>query len=562
MEDEPLLGETPAEDESTVEVSTTETTIEPLSDAQLNQIRATYDIDARYIISHCSVDFIVRMKSHPKDKDDLVSFCEGALQGNDVLLARIREFQTSYSANQAIVWLQEPFLSICITQIFKSASVETMYYFRILIRDVQRQLNEHQCTTPLQVYLSEVMPEEQLIKLKSLNGKIIAMKSFLLTNLVRETALSLTASIPLTNGLKRTLFIIEANPQTGNGKSFAKLASLGHSNDQNIVVFTIGLVFQVTEIADETNGINTIKLTLSTNDAIHETRQHCDQLKRKYINEQNETSRIRFGEFAFDLGKSFGVSDVSDGGKNIIHRCLEISSSAGDDAESDRLECYDTLGNIELKQTNFDLSLDWYKKGFDLRKSKQPENDLDLAKSYQHLANVSLAKKDSQQAREYLQNLVTTWKKFCGDDCSDLIFCYSNLAEIYQKENNPTEALVYYHRTLSIMTKHKYPDDDKSAKIYYNVGEVCTALGQYQIALGYYSASLEIRSKTCSTVDPTIAATYRGMGLLYKSMGNVQQAQAHLEKAAAIYRELYEPTNPIRVAIEESIQNLSGPDRD
>ncbi len=540
--------------EAVEEVEEEECTTDP-PQTTIIRILPTYELDGSFIIADSCFNHLVRMKTCPNEKDDFVSLCQDALQGNENLLAIIREFQSSYSADQAILWLyKNAFFHEFINNIFKFAYIDAMLPCRVLIRDIQKQLVQHKCTSTTHVYQSEIMSDGQVQQLKNFNGKIIAIKSFFSTNLDRDKALSYTADYSLSNGDKRILFIIEADPQIENVKPFAKIGSILNNNDQNDVLFMIGSLFKITEIEDEKDGIINIKLTLCENDDTSKCKELCNQLQLKYIDEKGETDIIGFGQYVFDLGKSFNEKNVSDSGEKIIRSSLEKLS----DDDRDRLRCYDTLGYIELSNKNFDESLEWYKKSFDMRKEKFQANDLDLAGSYQNLAIVSLEKGDHTQALEYLQKLSTIWKQSYDDDCLYLIFCYTNMGTIYEKENDLKQALSCYYRTLAIMIKHDYSDDACYAALYNNLGNVCTNLKQYPLALGFFNTSLEIKSRVYLTSSPTIVAkTYQSIGFVYESMNNVPQARTNLEKAADIYRQLYSPDDSYVKEIEERIRNLS-----
>lgn len=531
-----------------VEVPTTDS-----SEAKYIEIPSTYELDGVYMISDSCSDFLIRMKMHPNEKDEFVSLCQDKLQGNDKLLAILREFQESYSADQAIAWLnRDQFFRRFIDNIFQTASIDDMYPCRVFLHDIQEQLKQHNCASTIQVYRSEPMSDERLQYLKSFNGKVIAMKSFFMTNLDREKALSYTSNYSSSSEYKRILFIIEANPEIENVKPFAKIGSIGYNNDPNDVLFMIGSLFRITEIQDEKDGIINVKMTLCTNDDTN-TLQLVNQMKYQYIYENGETDIIGFGQFLFDIGKSMRDDNVRTTGENFIRSCLDRLPND----HPARSRCYDALGNIELFKDNLDASLDYYKKSFDIKTQKLEVNDPNLADSYKNLALLYLQKGDSKQAFEYFYQLLIIWRQLYGDDYINLIFCYTNIAMIYENEENLTEAMSYYYQALALMVKHHTSVNEASfAALYNNLGNACTGLKHYQLSLGYYNASLEIKAKTHTPIDPSIAVTYKNIGVVHGYMNNVQQSRENLEKALEIYRQLYPPNNSNVTDIEELIRNL------
>jgi len=536
-----------------MEVSTTDP-----SQTTTVQIQSTYELDGVYIISDSCFDYLVRMKMLPKEKDDFVSLCQEALQGNDKLLAILQEFQKNYSADRAISWLnRDPFFHGFIDNIFKIGYIDAMFPCRVFICDIQKQLEQHKYTSTIQVYRSEPMSEDQLKYLKSFNGKIIAMKSFFMTNSELEKALSYTSEFSSSGEYKRILFSIEANPQIANVKPFAKIGSIGYNNDQNDVLFMIGSLFKITEIEDEKDGIINVKMTLCANDDTNTSKQLCDQLKYQYMDENGETDVIGFGQFLVDLGSSIRDKNLSDTGEKFIRSCLDKLPND----HSDLSRCYDALGNIDLSKGNLDSSLNWYRKSFDMKKSKSEANDLNLAESYKNLAIVYSQKGDLTQALEYFKQLIIIWKQFYGDHCVNLIFCYTQLASIYETQDNLTEAISCYYQALAIMVKHQFIGEISFAALYNNLGNIYTSLKNYHLALGYYNTSLEIKLRIHAPYNPSTATTYKNIGLVHGYMNNVQQSRENLEQAVKIYRQLYPADNSNVTEIEELIQNLPNMDQ-
>jgi tetratricopeptide (TPR) repeat protein len=515
-------------------------------------IQSTYDLDSVYMISDSCMDCLIRMKMLPTEKDDFVSLCLDALQGKDKLLAIIQEFQESYTADRAISWLyRDPFFRGFLDNIFKIGLIDAMYPCRVFIRDIQKQLEQHKCTSTIQVYQSEIISDEQLQNLKTFNEKIIAMKYFFLTNSDRAKALSYTSEYSSSNEYKRILFIIEANPQIENVKPFAKISSIGYNNDQNDVLFMIGSLFKIIEIQDEKDGIINVKLTLCANDDTNRMKQLFDQAKYRYIDENGETDVIRFSQFLFDIGHSMRDSNLSNSGEKLIRSCLDKLPND----HPNRPRCYDALGNIYLFQGNLDLSLEWYNNSYDFKK-KLGTNDLDLAESYKNLAPVYLQKGDLKTALEFFQQILIIWKQFYGEYCFNLIYCYTNLAIIYEGEENLMDAISCYYQALAIMLKHEAASEASFAAVYNNLGTVYTKLKHYHLALGYYYTSLEVKAKIQTPINPSIAATYKNIGLVHGYMNNVEKSRENLEKAAEIYRQIYQADNENVKDIEELIQNL------
>jgi tetratricopeptide (TPR) repeat protein len=492
----------------------------------------------------------------PTDKEDFFSLCQNVLQGNDQLLAILQEFKEGYSPDRAISWLyRDAFFIGYINCIFTVAHIDSIYVCRAFIHDIYKQLEQHKCTSTIQVYRCEQMSNENFQKLKQLNGKIIPMKSWFLTNSNREAILSYMSSYDSSNECKRILFIIEADPQIPNVKPFAKIGSLSNYNDPNDVLFMIGSLFKITEIEDEKDGIINIKMTLCANDDENALKASFDRLKYQYINSNGETDLIGFGQLLFAIGNSLRDKDISNRGEELIRSFLGKLPKD----HADHVRCYDALGYIDLIKNEFDLSLDWYKKSFEIKKDKLPANDPNLAESYKNMAAAYLQKKDFTQALEYFKQLLIILKQLYGDDHIALIPCYADMASIYETEDKLTEAFSCYSQVEVILIKNHATNDMDFARLCNNLGKIRTFLGHYHLALGYYMTSLQIKSSLLTSVDPSIATTYKNIGLVYGYMDNLEQSRENLEKAAEIYRQVQSHDNPNVTEIEELIQNLTSP---
>ncbi|CAF3527703.1 unnamed protein product [Rotaria sordida] len=530
--------------------------VPPTTDAPkrtIVHIETTYELDCSYMISDTCFDCFARMKTQLIGKDDFITLCRAALQKSENFLPILLEFQEGYHSDQAIFWLyRDPFFHVLIENMFKLADIDSMLSCQFFIHDIHKQLEQHKCTSTIEVYKGEVMLKEMFQQLNNFNGKVIAMKSFFLTNSDRNTALSCISNISLSNEYQRILFIIEANPQIENVKLFAKISSLINNKDSNDVLFMIGSLFKITEIQNEQDGIINIKMSLCGNDSENASKAMFDQLKYKYMDSNQEIGAIGFGQLLFEIGHSILNASISDRGEKYID---SYANKLPND-DPDRLRCYDALGSLDLLTGNFESSLNWFKKSFDIKKEKLQPNDPNLIESYQNMALVYLNKKDFTQALDYFMQLVTILKQLYGDNYFNLTVCYTQIANIHENEQRFSEALSYYHQALAIMAKYSYDDAQNFAIIYNNLGKVYTLFGNYHLALGFYKTSLEMKLKYLSPVHPSIAITYKNIGLVYGSMNDVQQTRENLEKALDIYRQLYTPDVSCVTEIEEIIQNL------
>ncbi|CAF1153712.1 unnamed protein product [Rotaria sp. Silwood1] len=517
------------------------------------QLESSYDLDCCYMISDTCFDCFTRMNTDLTEKDAFVSLYQDASQTNDKLLPILQEFQEGYHPEKAIFWLyRDPIFYTLIDNMFKVAYIDAMVCSRFFIHDIHKQLELHKCTSTIEVYKSEIISKEKFQQLNNCNGKVIAMKSFLLASTDCNASSLDTPDITSSNEYQRILFIIEANPQIENVKPFAKIGSLINEKDSNAVLFMIGSLFKITEIQNGQNGVINIKMSLCGNDSENNIKSLFDQLKHKYINDKGEMDAIGFGQLVFGMGQSLGNGNLSDRGEKYI--CSYMEKLPND--HPDRLRCYDALGNIDLNKGNLDSSLNWFKKTFDMKKEKLQPNDPDLAESYKNMALVAFNQKAYTQALDYFNQYLELLQRLSGDNHIGLTLCYTYMANIHENEQRFPEAASYYHQALAIMIKYNFNDVSSFAVVYNNLGKIYTILGNYHLALGFYKTSLEMKLKSLPPVHPSVAITYKNIGVVCEGINDIQQARENFEKALNIYRELYDSQSSCITQIEEIIRNL------
>ncbi|CAF3143544.1 unnamed protein product [Rotaria socialis] len=519
----------------------------------ISRSEVTYALDLSYFIAEACFDYFGRMAVISKTKDDFISLCRNELKSGSTLLGVIQEFQDGYAANTAIDWFyRDPFFCSIVENIFRASSIDTMLPCQFLIHDIKKQLDEHKFTSSVVVYSSGVMPTETLTKMDEFIGKVIAFKSFLLANLDRDKALSCTSNSGSSDRCKRILFIIEANPNIENVKSFAKIDSFTNRVSPGSVLFMIGSLFKIIEIKHEENNIINVKVLLCGNDSENSTKTLFDRLKAQYIDSNGETDLIGFGQFLITIGNSMDGKPLCDEGERLIRSYVD--QLPADDASRPR--GYDALGAIHLSRRDFGESLNWFKKSLEFEKEKLPPNDLRLAESYQNIALVHVQIKEFTQALEYFKQTLVIWKASYGDDHPILLPCLTNVASIYEQEEKIEEATACYHQMLAITIKHPLTDPCWFAAVYNNLGNMHYRLESYHLALGFFKTSLEFKLRFLSNDRPSIARTYTNIGLVCESMSNIQESRENFEKAANIYNALYAADHECVKKISELIQNL------
>jgi hypothetical protein len=128
------------------------------------------------------------------------------------------EFDTSYNPHKAIHWYtRETCIYKILNKALRTQNIDDVSPFGPFIKDLDTQLtNEHQLfikkqkTPKIYVYRGQLISKDELNRLKSSQGQLIAMNSFLSTSTNRKKALEFATSKPPPND-QLTSILLEIN---------------------------------------------------------------------------------------------------------------------------------------------------------------------------------------------------------------------------------------------------------------------------------------------------------------------------------------------------------------
>jgi tetratricopeptide (TPR) repeat protein len=307
------------------------------------------------------LDCLLRIPYNADDHQELIAMCFEQLNDNHKELRMLNEFKNKYSSNRALWWyLQECFLYKILNYSLESQDIRNLFLFRGILHDIEQQMQQHKCSTPLHVYRSQLMPIELLDQWISSVGQCVVINSFLSATTNQEVALTFLNTNQISKeNYERVLLEIDADPRISGSKPFVQIGSLNYSTDENEVLFMFGSIFLINNITCGNDGLYTIELTLySDND--HEFKQVFDDMKKKYKDKQ--INLLTFAQVLYDL-------DKFDEAEEYTNRYLEELPSDHEDT----VQCYNLLGLIALARADFEGSLIWYNKALEFRMRRLPK---------------------------------------------------------------------------------------------------------------------------------------------------------------------------------------------
>jgi len=479
------------------------------------------------------------------DMTNLISLCRHQYKGNKYQLNILREFQQNYSSNNAIWWFtRNKFISQILNKALKTQNLDLIFLFRFFIHDIEQQLRENQCLTPIKVYRYQLMSNKDLQLLKDSIGQFISINNFLLTNMNRDSVLPFSKISSNNNDYQYILFEIIADFNLDKVKAFGNITS---QNDQNEILFMLGSIFQLNNIYQNDNEQWIIEMTLTS-----KTNKYL-KIIFDNLNNENNDDEINLLSFGYILQKMNKFNET----EKYYHR---LFNELSDDDERIRYCCLN-LGNIALIKDDYDSSLEWLFKSLDISIRTLQSNDTFLALIYLSMGHVYNGKNDSKLAIEYYNKAIIIWKHSIDDNYLNIAECMNNIGIIYKQDKDYLLALECFKKTLIILEKYLLNDHFNLSKTHSNLASTYRQLGEYDLALEHYNLSYKILEKYYSLDHPNIAKALGNIGIVYALKGERQKALLHYEKAAEIYRNTLPLTHINNIKINQLIRNISTPNR-
>jgi tetratricopeptide (TPR) repeat protein len=507
----------------------------------INNEYSTTGLNGQFLHFQLLIDVLLRLKSHPTDKNELISLCETEYKDNSFELHILHEFKQTYSPEQAIWWYtRESFLYKILNKALRTQNIDLLFLFRFFIHDLEHQLRLNQHSSSIRVYRSQLISTNELDLLKNSIGQFISMNSFLSTSLDRQKALSF---LNQSNHLEQVLFEIDADSSLENIKPFSYTAEKSYFPNEDEILFMLGSIFRINKIDLDQNSRWIIQLTLCSNNE-YELKSIFEYMKKQYGD--NKTNLLAFGKVLWTMGK------LNEAEKYFFRLLNELPKN-----HEYISYCYRALGNVADDKGDYDTSLKWHLKAIQLMTVTCDANDPILAESYNSIGCVYDTKGEYKQALEYYKKAYTIWKEVYGEEHLKISICLNNIACVYAESEQYSKALQYYQKVLAIRQKHLPTNHSDIGASHNNIGELYRRLGEYELALKHLNISLKIYHLSLPVDHPDQAEVLMNIGLVYQNENNRDQALYYYKEASNIYHKTFNPTHSSIRKIDQLIEHLN-----
>jgi tetratricopeptide (TPR) repeat protein len=352
----------------------------------------------------------------------MIQFCREQYSDNEAQLLIIDEFERDYVPENAIWWYtRDTFLYRLLNKALRIQDVDVLYKLRFFTKSLDEQIEErHRLQfldiSPkimmLTVYRGYGTSLDEFDKLRVIGG-FLSITSFLSTSTDRNIALEF-ATRSMTNA-KSVVVILEMQIDVEKCQTpFTNVQELSYFKTEAEVLFTMGAVFRIISIHQESTGVCNVHLKL--------TGEEDEELKKLTGYMTDETTYS-------DPITSLGVLMIKMGHYSQAERfylsALQDRLHNGDDSDIDTLYC--ELGVIY--------------------------HDMQMA----------------EKALEYYQKSLETKLKTVSENDPSLVVVYNNLAIVSDDQGDYNRALSYYNKALEIEQNHQDPYQDHIASMYINI---------------------------------------------------------------------------------------------
>ncbi len=525
---------------------------EPLSIEVLKVIdnpeQSTTELNGHLVHFLLLLDVLIRIRSCPKDEENLINCCKQQYRNNRGDLALVCEFENEYSANRALWWYtRDSFLYRMLNKALRVQNIELLFLFRFVIADVYHQLKQNQYQKSVRVYRGQVISDDELNTLRESIKKLISISSFFSTSFSFQQAKNFLDDVIISKGLHRVIFEIDADPGVVTSRPFADISNLSYFEDESEVLFMAGCVFRLIEIRRENNEqLWLIRMQLCGDNDYDDLKKLFDHLKNEYGGGDSEVNLHFFGDVLRQMGKY-------DLAEETYHRSLKELSRNNPSLP----HLYRSFGILTKAKTEYDSSLQWFEKALAIQERTYLPDCAVIGDLYRWIGVVHSDKQNHDKALEYYNRAVGLFNQAPDENQLDIAHIYNSIGIIYEKQKKWLEAFEFHQKSLIIKQNCLPVHHPSIAMSHNNIGNVYLVNNQYDLAMEHHERSLTIRLNSLPSQHPDIAMSYRNIGLVHENKYEWEQALNYFKRSAAIYRQSFLPQHPYIIQIEGDIQRVS-----
>ncbi len=225
----------------------------------------------------------------------------------------------------------------------------------------------------------------------------------------------------------------------------------------------------------------------------------------------------------FDLGDLKGAL--------VWSQLAEGALSAGEGDDRLRAQLYNYMGAAYFQAGDYQKSVEFNKKSYDVRILFLPEEHPAVATSLDYLGSGYLMQGESDLAFSSLTRAMEIRQATLGNDHPMVAESHNNLGNAYYHLGQIEQAKQEYTFALETWQAALGPDHPKVAVALANLANVMVTEGDYEQAIEFLKRSLAIEKKSFGENHLNVSDAYYDIGVVYSMMDDDDQALSFYESA-------------------------------
>ena len=289
------------------------------------------------------------MKLNNVDQNDLLDFLENQCQYNDEQLQIIQEYKNNPTSNELLTWFaQNSIFNQILSRALLNEDFHRIFLFHSFLTQLHSQLQQNQPTSPIIIYRSQIISNNEMKLLKNNINQFISLNSSFFGVADRTKALDTLNTVSPSGDMQHVLFEIDADSTIAGMKPFA------HIGLSAILIMTAPIFHLKSITTDAAKQISIVKMSLCT-DADYQSFYRSISVE---MNQTGDQSTLR------TLARIFWKMNRIDLATFYYKRFIKQLPA------NDPLlrVIYDDLGLMYLDQKEYEKSVQWFRKSVEAKK--------------------------------------------------------------------------------------------------------------------------------------------------------------------------------------------------
>ncbi|CAB3995377.1 Nephrocystin-3 [Paramuricea clavata] len=205
---------------------------------------------------------------------------------------------------------------------------------------------------------------------------------------------------------------------------------------------------------------------------------------------------------------------------------------------------YYNIGNILLRQNDYDAALTCHYEALDIRLKLYGHNHADTANSYYQIGRAQLEKKNYKSALQSFEQVLDIRQNLYGKVHPDVSFACNHIGVTKYHLKEYDSALHWHRQALDISVALNGKEHRDSASSYYSIAQCQYEMQDYDSALASHQQALDIRLKLYGHNHADTANSYYQIGRPQLEKKDYKSALQSFEQALDIRQNLYGKVHP------------------